>query len=110
MLQHSWPGNVRELFNTLHRAAVWSVGSTITEEDMREAILPVAKAKRPCEGTKDKSIENGINLQEILSDVAVHYLKIAMEKTNNNKTKAAELLGISNYQTLTNWLKKYGLE
>ena len=27
-----------------------------------------------------------------------------------NKTEAARLLGLPSYQTLTNWLKKYGLE
>lgn len=110
MLRHSWPGNVRELLNTLHRAAVWSIGSTITEEDMKEAILERPKAKMAGDGVLDKEIEAGVDLQKILSDVAVHYLKLSMKVAHNNKTKAAELLGISNYQTLTNWLKKYGLE
>jgi len=32
-----------------------------------------------------------------------------MEEAQGNKSKAAELVGLSSYQTLTNWLEKYGL-
>ncbi|MFT5730214.1 MAG: transcriptional regulator with PAS, ATPase and Fis domain [Desulforhopalus sp.] len=110
ILQHSWPGNVRELLNTLHRAAVWSIGPTITEEDMEEAILPQPKKKSNNDGVFDSDLGNGVDLQSIMSNVATHYLKLAMKTTGSNKSKAASLLGISNYQTLTNWLKKYGLE
>ena len=39
MLAYHWPGNVRELLNTLRRAALWSEGETITEADLREALL-----------------------------------------------------------------------
>lgn len=110
ILQHSWPGNVRELLNTLHRAAVWSIGPTITEEDMGEAILPQPKKKYGDNNLLDSDLGNGVDLQGIISNVATHYLKLAMKTTGSNKSKAASLLGISNYQTLTNWLKKYGLE
>jgi DNA-binding protein Fis len=40
----------------------------------------------------------------------VHYLERALIETRGNKTRTAKILGLSNYQTLTNWLKKYGLE
>jgi DNA-binding protein Fis len=33
-----------------------------------------------------------------------------MKQAGGNKTKAAKLLGLPNYQTLDNWLKKYGVE
>lgn len=110
ILQHAWPGNVRELLNTLHRAAVWSIGPTITEEDMEEAILPQPKRKSNENKLLLSNLDERIDLQGIISDVATHYLKLAMKTTGSNKSKAAKLLGISNYQTLTNWLKKYGLE
>jgi DNA-binding protein Fis len=45
-----------------------------------------------------------------MGEVARHYLSRAMEEAHDNKTKAAQMLGLPNYQTLTNWLKKYGLE
>jgi transcriptional regulator with PAS, ATPase and Fis domain len=50
------------------------------------------------------------NLPSVMQGMANHYLKRALSETNGNKTKAAEILGLSNYQTLSNWMKKYGLE
>jgi transcriptional regulator with PAS, ATPase and Fis domain len=42
--------------------------------------------------------------------VARHYLKKAVAESKGNKTKIASLVGLSNYQTVSNWLKKYGIE
>jgi DNA-binding NtrC family response regulator len=108
LLNHSWPGNARELLNTLLRAAVWSQGATIQAEDVREAMLPELKSER--EGILDRPLGDGLNLDEILSTVARHYLLRAVEESHGNKTKAAELLGLSSYQTLTNWLKRYQIQ
>jgi transcriptional regulator with PAS, ATPase and Fis domain len=105
MLQHAWPGNVRELQNTLTRAAIWSSGTTIDLEDIREAMLPMAQPGD--DGLLGKPLDDGINLLDLMEKLAQHYLKRALSEVNGNKTKAAELLGFSNYQTFTNWLKKY---
>lgn len=110
MLQHPWPGNIRELLNTLHRATVWSAEGAISEEDIREALLPVAPSGHGADSILNRPIEQGVNLPELLSGIATGYLKKAMDKTNNNKTKAAELLALPSYQTLANWLKKYNIE
>jgi DNA-binding protein Fis len=48
-------------------------------------------------------------LRGIIATVARHYLTRAMEVSHGNKTRAAELVGLPNYQTLTNWLLKYGV-
>jgi len=109
MIQYSWPGNIRELQNTLTRAAVWSSGSTIRVKDISDALLPIPN------GAEDNKIMNrpvdkGINLQEIVDSVIKHYLERGLELTHGNKTKTAKILGLPSYQTLTNWLKKYGLE
>jgi DNA-binding NtrC family response regulator len=47
LLAHPWPGNVRELLNTLRRAAIWSDGSAISAEDVRDALLPATGRARP---------------------------------------------------------------
>jgi transcriptional regulator with PAS, ATPase and Fis domain len=105
MLQHTWPGNVRELQNTLTRAAIWSSGTTIDLEDIRDAMLPMAPESD--DGLLGKPLADGINLFNLMEKLAQHYLKRALAEVNGSKTKAAELLGFSNYQTFTNWLKKY---
>jgi transcriptional regulator with PAS, ATPase and Fis domain len=105
MLQHNWPGNVRELQNTLLRAAIWSSGTIIDPEDIRDALLPMAQPGG--DGLLGKPLDDGINLSNLMEKLARHYLKRALAEANENKTKAAERLGFSNYQTFTNWLKKY---
>ena len=105
MLQHTWPGNVRELQNTLRRAAIWSSGTIIDLKDIRDAIPPMSQPGS--DGLLGKPLVDGINLLNLMEKLAHHYLKRALAEANGNKTKAAELLGFSNYQTFTNWLKKY---
>jgi DNA-binding NtrC family response regulator len=108
LLRHSWPGNVRELLNTLRRAAVWSDGPAITTDEARDAIIAVGPARRS--EILDRPLGGSLNLPELLSDVARHYLARAMQEASSNKTKAAQLIGLPSYQTLTNWLERYGLK
>jgi DNA-binding NtrC family response regulator len=108
LLIHPWPGNIRELLNTLRRAAIWSDGVTIASEDIREALLPaVASTSQEALG---RPLGSGFNLPELLKEVTRHYLGRAMEEAHGNKTKAAELVGLSSYQTLTNWLAKHEVQ
>ena len=107
MLAYHWPGNVRELLNTLRRAALWSEGATMTEEDLREALLLFPN--RDDDSVLKRPLTPGLNLKELLAEVIRHYLQRALAETHGNKTRAAELLGFANYQTLGNWLKKYGI-
>lgn len=107
LLSQAWPGNIRELLNTLYRAVIWSDGSTITAEDAREALLPASTAGRA--DVLGQPLGGGLNLPELLKEVARHYLSRAMDEAGGNKTKAAELVGLPSYQTLTNWLAKYGV-
>ena len=109
MLQHSWPGNVRELVNTLQRAVIWADGESIGLEDVRDAILSPPSAKST-NGVMDRPIDAGVQLEALMATVARHYLRKALNHTKGNKTRAADLLGLGSYQTLTNWLEKYGVE
>jgi DNA-binding protein Fis len=44
-----------------------------------------------------------------MGKLAQHYLKRALDEANGNKTKAARMVGLPNYQTFTNWMQKYKL-
>jgi DNA-binding NtrC family response regulator len=105
LMTHPWPGNVRELLNTLRRAAIWSDGAAISAEDAREALLPAAGAAG--QQVLGRPLGAGFNLQDLLREVARHYLRRAMDEAGGSKTKAAELVGLPSYQTLTNWLDRY---
>lgn len=107
LLGHDWPGNVREMINTLLRAAVWSSGDVIDAPDIKAALLPIQSGR--VADILSKSLGEGFDLRKVLDEVEVHYLKRAMSEAQGNRTKAARLLGLRNYQTLSNWLARHGL-
>ena len=107
LIQHSWPGNVRELHNTLLRASIWAIGDKITAPDVAESIAVMVALKS--ETVLGRTLDQAISLPDIIGDVARHYLERAMAQTHGNKSEAARLLGIGSYQTLSNWLEKYGI-
>jgi DNA-binding NtrC family response regulator len=96
---HPWPGNVRELRNVLERAAIACDRELITRQHVpelgRAALGPqsdLAGLRFPL-GTTVEQAERQLILQTLAA-------------TNNNKTRAAQLLGIS-LKTLHNKLKEY---
>lgn len=104
--QHPWPGNVRDLYHTLLRASIWSVGTTITPDDISSAMLTASNHRDQVLG---RVMGKGFDLQALLDEVARHYLQRALTQTGNRKKYAAELLGFANYQTLGNWMAKLGV-
>ena len=107
ILRHSWRGNVRELQSTLLRAALWCSGSVIGVADIERALFQMPQDQR---SPMSLDVSQGIDLQEVISSVADHYLRQALKITGNNKTRAAGLLGLKSQQTLSNWMSKYGID
>lgn len=108
LLHHPWPGNVRELRNTLARIVIWTDGTVIQKSDVRDALFYM-----PSSQERDilyREFDEGFELKQLFSEVAQHYIQRAMKQTNGNKTQAAKLLGISNYQTLTNWIIQHNVK
>jgi transcriptional regulator with PAS, ATPase and Fis domain len=101
---HPWPGNVRELQNTLTRAMVWTDGRIIDAEIICEALLPASTQKK--DDIMERPLGNGFSIKELKEEICGHYYRRALAETHNNKSQAAKLLGLPNYQTLTSWLKK----
>jgi transcriptional regulator with GAF, ATPase, and Fis domain len=110
LVRHFWPGNVRELLNTLQRAVIWSNEESISTEDARAAILEGPAQRVGRDGVLDRSVSQGVDLQDLLGEVARHYLRRALDESGGNKTRAAELLGFNSYQTFSGWLERYGVK
>lgn len=102
--RHNWPGNVRELRNVLERAVILAGEGAIELKHLpaflqggAAAVLPPAPedgdAVRFPVGTTVEEAEKGLILR-------------TLEHTKNNKTRAAEILGIG-LKTLHNKLKEY---
>jgi len=107
ILNHLWPGNIRDLHATLLRASLWGGGDQILADDIKEAML-----ESPTKGELilGKDVSEGIDINDILRDVSVYYIERALTAAHGSKTKAAELLSLKNYQTLNNWMEKYGIK
>jgi len=104
ILKQPWRGNIRELQSTLLRASLWATGNKITATDIQQALFTMPDGQA---GILGRDISQGIEIEEIIGEVAQHYITRAMADAQGNKTKAAALLGLGTYQTLGNWIKKY---
>src|SRR5574337_893644 len=97
LTEHDWPGNVRELRNVLERATLVAQGNMITSAD-----LPPNFSSQGRGPTAEFNIPVGITIDAAEKALILNTL----ERTNQNKTRAAEILGIS-LKTLHNKLARY---
>jgi len=94
--QYNWPGNVRELRNVIERAVILSSGEFIDAK-----LLPPLVTESPAVATPGLSLEPGTTVEE----AETRLILMTLEHTRDNKTRAAEILGIS-LKTLHNKLNK----
>jgi DNA-binding NtrC family response regulator len=106
--KHPWPGNIRQLYNTLIQAAVMTDGDVIDRQDIADAIAEVPG--KPTVDPLEQPLGHGFSLTEFLEEIHRHYLIRAMKEAGGVKTKAAELLGYKNYQTLAAQLERLKVE
>lgn len=102
LLGYSWSGNIRELKNRIKRAVIVSQQELLSMEDLGfdKEVVMVA-------GSCQKSPSAVMKLKD--EERELEQIKLALDKSDNNITQAAGLLGISR-QALYAKLKKYGLK
>ena len=93
LLTYPWPGNVRELRNALEFAVICARGSLIRPEDLPPELLEVRAEAPSSEPAQDEP----------------ERIRTALERANGNRTRAAELLGISR-ATLYRRMRELGIE
>jgi Nif-specific regulatory protein len=101
--RYTWPGNVRELENVIERAVILCRGTIVTpqelpslREHLRTPVLGGDALRLP---------PGGIVLRELEKE----FIRQALEQTHQNKSRAAEKLGLSRTQLRTR-MRQYGLE
>jgi two-component system response regulator PilR (NtrC family) len=104
--QYDFPGNVRELENILERAMTLCDGQEVTAADMQ---LPtgIRASERTAEADSGPSGEE--TLDEYLARIEEVAIRDALARTNQNKTAAAKLLGIT-FRALRYKLEKLGID
>jgi DNA-binding NtrC family response regulator len=94
--QYNWPGNVRELRNVIERAVILCSGQFIEAKHLPPLVAePTETAKPTLSLTPGTTVEEAEN----------RLILMTLEHTRDNKTRAAEILGIS-LKTLHNKLNK----
>ncbi len=100
---YNYPGNVRQLESAIERAILLCEDNTITTEDLPPEMFGERQKsdsseifKLPAEGVNFEDVERSLITQ-------------AMERTDNNITKSAKLLGLT-FRTLQYRLEKFGIK
>ncbi|MGO9313803.1 MAG: sigma-54-dependent transcriptional regulator [Syntrophobacteraceae bacterium] len=98
LLSYEYPGNVRELENIIERAVTLSNGHSIEREHLPLDLQQLAfRVRRP----QEEFLTLGDNERE--------YILWVLKQVNDNKTKAAEILGIDRV-SLWRKIKRYNLQ
>jgi len=93
---HNWPGNIRELENFMRRAMALTSGTTLGPQ--------LLDARDVAQTDRAPSFKPGLTLQEMERQL----LEKTLEATGGNRTRAAELMGVS-LRTIRNKIREYGL-
>jgi DNA-binding NtrC family response regulator len=94
--RYDWPGNVRELRNVMERATIVAKGAVIEVAD-----LPALASTAPAAGRPSVGLAPGTTVDQAEQQL----IEVTLQHTGGNKTRAAEMLGIS-LKTLHNKLNR----
>jgi DNA-binding NtrC family response regulator len=103
LVRHAWPGNVRELRNVIHSACILA-GDEIGVEHLPPELQGAEPAADRAEDRDERLLQ--ISIGTSLADVERQLIHATLRQCAGNKTKTAEILGIS-LKTLYNRLNAY---
>ena len=108
LMAYSWPGNIRQLENAVERAVALSGGrQQIDATDLPPEVLDAPEASDAAVVTEFP--EDGLDLPAHLNAIERDLISRALQRTNNNRNKAADLLRIKR-TTLVEKLKRIGAD
>jgi DNA-binding NtrC family response regulator len=101
---YSYPGNVRQLESAIERAVLLCENDTITLDDLPPEITQ-SNGLRTVSDELFRLPAEGVNFEDVERSLIMQ----AMDRTDNNITKAAKLLGLT-FRTLQYRLEKFGFK
>jgi DNA-binding NtrC family response regulator len=102
---YRWPGNIRELENAVERMVIVKGSGTLMAADLPVPIRSPRQVTARTSTPVPELPENGTDLTAMLEAVEVRMIAEALERTNGNKSRAADLLGL-NRTTLVEKLRR----
>jgi len=106
LLSFPWYGNVRQLENVVERAMVLAESPTIKPEDLPDF---VQHPEASVEGPQDALPADELSIKKQTADLERRLISRALQVTDGNRTRAAELLDLS-YRALLYKIRDYGLD
>jgi len=103
-----WPGNIRELWSTLNRAFLWSDNPVIDETELSQAML--ARPQMEDAVSISLTFNDKVDIVQLTDNFQKKYIEAALKASGNVKKHATQMLGLKDHQTLTNWMKRLGIE
>jgi two-component system response regulator AtoC len=104
---YAWPGNVRELENTIERAAVLCEAAAIDVASLPERVV-AGRGATPLPVVASAGDSEDLSIKRAARRIEEALIRRALERTGGNRTRAAELLEISQ-RALLYKIKEYGI-
>ncbi len=113
LVQYSWPGNIRQLEHVIQGAVAKNqevIFSWDLEEQLMETTTPLVSTTAAATVAADsQDSQPSASLPRRMEEVEKEQIEEALEATQGNATKAAELLGYKSRQTILTKMDKYGI-
>jgi len=106
-LQYDWPGNIREVEHVIEHAVVLADDKVIKENNLPKYFIDLAASNTQFKEEKISNLSPK-KLQEVVDYVEREAIIKALQSSENNKSKAIEILGISR-RCFYEKLKKYNI-
>jgi two-component system response regulator PilR (NtrC family) len=114
LMNYDFPGNVRELENIIERGVALENSNIILPESLTLSTHRMERRRKTdidplfqAVASKEELFERG--LEEVINDLEKRIIRFALEKSNQSRMRAAELLRIS-FRSLRYKIKKYEIE
>jgi transcriptional regulator with PAS, ATPase and Fis domain len=105
--QHEWPGNIRELRNLMERACIIAGEGTVELAHLPGGVSPAGSSQGSVSSTSASDPDTlHLPIGTTVEQAERALIERTLEHTGNNRTRAADILGISQ-KTLFNKLKEY---